>query len=53
MKTSRPRVVVVTGFSEPYLRRARQAGADAVFTKPLDWSDLRDQLLGRRAALAA
>jgi CheY-like chemotaxis protein len=53
MKTSRPRVVVVTGFTEPYLGRARRAGADAVFTKPLDWSDLRDQLLGRQAALAA
>jgi CheY-like chemotaxis protein len=53
MKTSRPRVVVVTGFSEPYLGRARRAGADAVFTKPLDWSDLRDQLLGRPATLAA
>jgi CheY-like chemotaxis protein len=53
MKTSRPRVVVVTGFTEPYLGRARRAGADAVFTKPLDWADLRDQLLGRQAALAA
>ena len=53
MKTSRPRVVVVTGFTEPYLGLARRAGADVVFTKPLDWSDLRDQLLGRQAALAA
>src|SRR5262245_16116430 len=29
------RVVVITGYGEPYLTRARQAGADAVFTKPV------------------
>lgn len=32
-----PRVIVITGYGEPYLTRARQAGADAVFTKPVDW----------------
>ena len=53
MKTSRPRVVVITGFGEPHVSLARRAGADAVFTKPLDWSDLRDQLTGRAPALAA
>ena len=53
MKTFRPRVVVMTGFSEPYLGRVRRAGADAVFTKPLEWSDLRAQLVGRAAALVA
>lgn len=47
------RVVAVTGFSEPYANRAREAGADAVFTKPLDWSVLRDELRERDEALAA
>jgi DNA-binding response OmpR family regulator len=54
MKTSRPRVVVMTGFGEPHIGLVRRAGADAVFTKPLEWSDLREQLaLGHPAALAA
>lgn len=53
MKGSRLRVVVVTGFSEPYADRARQAGADVVFTKPLDWSVLRSQLVEPDEALAA
>jgi two-component system CheB/CheR fusion protein len=47
------RVVVITGFGEPYAARARQAGADAVFIKPLDWSVLRAALHARDAALAA
>ena len=49
IKGRRPRVVVVTGFGEPYLARARQAGADAVFVKPLEWSALRAEL-GEAAA---
>lgn len=49
----RPRVIVVTGFGEPYLSRARQAGADAVFVKPLEWSTLRAELGERDKALAA
>jgi CheY-like chemotaxis protein len=53
MKSPRPRVIVVTGFGEPYLSRARQAGADAVFVKPLEWSTLRDELGERSKALAA
>ena len=36
------RVVVITGYGEPYITRARQAGADAVFTKPLEWSAVCD-----------
>ena len=40
----RPRVVVVTGFEEPFVGRARQAGADVVLTKPLAWSALLDRL---------
>jgi two-component system CheB/CheR fusion protein len=53
MKAARPRVVAITGFGEPYLGRVRHAGADAVFTKPLDWSDLRDQLVDADRVLAA
>jgi CheY-like chemotaxis protein len=41
----RPWVVVVTGFDEPFIGRARQAGADVVFTKPITWSALLDRLL--------
>ena len=47
------KVVVVTGFGEPYAARARRAGADVVFTKPLDWPLLRAQLVERAQALAA
>jgi CheY-like chemotaxis protein len=36
----RPRVIVVTGYDEPFVGRARQAGADLVFTKPVAWSTL-------------
>jgi CheY-like chemotaxis protein len=53
MRTRRPRVVVVTGFGEPYLARARQAGADAVFVKPVEWSSLRAELGWRDRALVA
>lgn len=45
------RVVVVTGYGEPYLARARQAGADAVFTKPVEWTRILDYI--RRPDLAA
>ena len=40
----RPRVVVVTGYDEPFIGRARQAGADVILTKPLAWSALLDSL---------
>jgi DNA-binding response OmpR family regulator len=40
----RPRVVVVTGFDEPFVSRARRAGADVVLTKPVVWSELLEQL---------
>jgi CheY-like chemotaxis protein len=53
MRRRRPRVIVVTGFGEPYLGRARQAGADAVFVKPLEWSVLREELAERDPALVA
>lgn len=47
----RTRVMVVTGYGEPYLSRARQAGADVVFTKPVEWSRILDYL--QRPGLAA
>ncbi len=40
----RPRVVVVTGYDEPFIGRARAAGADIVLTKPVVWSALLDRL---------
>ncbi len=47
----RTRVVVVTGYGDPYVSRARQAGADVVFTKPVEWTRILDYL--RRPGLAA
>jgi two-component system, chemotaxis family, CheB/CheR fusion protein len=41
----RPWVVVVTGYDEPFISRARDAGADVVLTKPITWSVLLDRLL--------
>jgi CheY-like chemotaxis protein len=40
----RPRVVVITGYDEPFTTRALAAGADVVLTKPVLWSSLVDQL---------
>jgi len=48
---NRARVVVITGYGEPYLTRARQAGAEVVFTKPVEWTRVLDYL--RRPGLAA
>lgn len=47
----RVRVVVVTGYGEPFVSRARQAGADVVFTKPVEWTRILDYL--QRPDLAA
>jgi len=33
-------VVVITGYGEPYVSRARRAGADAIFTKPIEWTEV-------------
>src|SRR5215831_5555866 len=33
-------VVVITGYGEPYVSRACHAGADAIFTKPIDWTEV-------------
>ena len=40
----RTRVVVVTGYGEPYVTRARQAGAEVVFTKPVEWTRILEWL---------
>ena len=40
----RPRIIVVTGYDEPFVSRARQAGADVVFNKPIVWSTLANTL---------
>lgn len=40
----RPRVVVITGYDEPFTSRARAAGADVVLTKPVLWSALMEEL---------
>ena len=45
------RVMVVTGYGEPFLTRARQAGADVVFTKPIEWSRILEYI--ERSDLAA
>lgn len=47
----RTRVVAVTGYGEPFVTRARQAGADVVFTKPVEWTRILDYL--KRPGLAA
>jgi two-component system, chemotaxis family, CheB/CheR fusion protein len=47
----RTRVIVVTGYGEPYLTRARQAGAEVVFTKPVEWPRVLEALA--RPGLAA
>lgn len=44
-RADRPRVVVVTGYNEPYISQAWAAGADVVFTKPIEWSTLLPALL--------
>jgi len=41
----RPWIVVVTGYGEPFISRAREAGADVVLTKPIAWSALLDRLV--------
>lgn len=49
--SGRARVVAVTGFGEPYITRALQAGADVVFTKPVEWTRILEYL--NRPGLAA
>jgi CheY-like chemotaxis protein len=46
----RPRIIVVTGYDEPFVSRARQAGADIVFSKPVVWGTLFRALAESAAA---
>ena len=52
----RPKVIVVTGYGEPYTGRARAAGADVVLLKPVNWGRLvahlapRSQLIEKAVA---
>ena len=45
----RPRVIVVTGYSEPFVSGARAAGADVVLIKPIDWVPLLHALRGQES----
>jgi CheY-like chemotaxis protein len=51
----RPRacVIVITGYGEPFISRARAAGADVVFTKPVEWTRVLDFLHERRLPASA
>ncbi len=49
----RPRVIVVTGYGEPYASRAREAGADVILTKPVEWAALLQELRAVRARARA
>ncbi len=49
----RVRVVAITGYGEPYVTRARQAGADVVLTKPVEWTHVLQQLSGPDLAASA
>jgi two-component system, chemotaxis family, CheB/CheR fusion protein len=49
----RPWIVVITGYGEPFVGRARKAGADIILTKPIVWewmTDRLDTLVGRQRA---
>jgi CheY-like chemotaxis protein len=39
-----PRIIAITGFGEPYVTQAKEAGADIVLTKPLAWETLLEHL---------
>jgi two-component system CheB/CheR fusion protein len=53
MYRSRVCVIVITGYGEPFISRARQAGADVVFTKPVEWARVLDFLHDRRLPASA
>jgi two-component system CheB/CheR fusion protein len=40
----RPWIVVTTGYGEPFVGRARGAGADLILTKPIVWESVLDRL---------
>ena len=46
-------LVVVTGTSEPLGAKARQAGADRIFSSPTDWGSILTYLRSRELTRAA
>jgi two-component system, chemotaxis family, CheB/CheR fusion protein len=48
----RPKIVVVTGYGEPHVSRARRAGADLVMMKPVAWNRLVDFIAASTPAAA-
>ena len=46
-------VIVITGYGEPFISRARAAGADIVFTKPVEWTRVLDFLYDRLLPVSA
>ncbi len=46
-------ILALTDESEPILRKAREAGVDAVFSKSTDWAPVLAYLRSREGALAA
>ena len=53
MATAHVPVIVITGSSERAVRRARDAGADVVLTKPIDWPSLIGHVRSACPAAAA
>jgi DNA-binding response OmpR family regulator len=51
--TAHVRVIVITGSSERAVSRARDAGADVVLTKPIDWPSLIGHVRSACPAAAA
>lgn len=49
--TARTPIVAVTGFGRPWEERARRAGCDAFFEKPLDLSAFKERLRSLLPAL--
>lgn len=47
------RVAAITGFGEPHVSLAREAGADVVFTKPVEWPRVVEYLGGRNLLASA
>ncbi len=51
--TAPGRIISITGEGEPGATRARDAGAEIVFVKPLDWTRIVEQLAPGTVARAA
>jgi two-component system, chemotaxis family, CheB/CheR fusion protein len=49
----RPTVIVITGYGEPHMSRAKRAGANLVLTKPVPWARFIAFLASTMPAVAA